>query len=258
MTKTRMKKIFSLAFAVVIVVCTFLFTAMSASAAEAEDIPQTTASGNMYDTCNIYVRSDVYPVVVHTVTYSWKGTNSLAPENNINVVERDVTINSSEEYITANTYSRSTMYFSGTVITSIKCQGYSPSTCSVSFDSSFGSWEGNLLSVNKFDKSTCYFTGYAVEDTSAKTIDISFLGGYDNGYADGYGKGVQDGYDTGYDYGFRQGQTGGNTNTDPGTTDTDNTTQDNEDWKTMLGIGAVLILLALIVLGVSKVSKEIK
>lgn len=256
MTKTRIKKISSLAFAVVIVVCTFLFTATSASASE--DTPQP-ASDLTYENCDVYIRADVYPIVVHYVVYKSNGNNSLTPQNNIAVEEHDVTINSASEYVTLPVYNRLNAYFRGAVITSIKCQGYSPANCSVNFDASFGSWEGNLLTVNKFDKSSTYFNGYAVEDTSSKTIDISFLGGYDNGYSDGYEKGVQDGYDTGYDYGFRLGQAGGNnSNTDTGTTDTDTTVTDNEDWKTVLGIGAVLILLSLIILGVSKVSKEIK
>lgn len=275
MTRTiKFKKILSLVFAVVIVVCTFLVTTLNVSAAE--NTPQTTASGTMYETCNVYVRSDVYPVVVHYVTYTSNGNNSVFPENNIAAEEFDVTINSAEEYITLPVYKWLNAFFRGGVITSIKCKGFSPSTCSVSFDERFGSWEENLLTVNKFDVLSTYFNGYAVEDTSSKTIDISFLGGYDNGYADGYEKGVQDGYDTGYDYGYRIGQesvdnsntgngstsgsTSGSTNgtTDNTTDTTDTQTTDSEAWKSMLGIGGVLILLAIIVLGVTKVSKEIK
>ena len=261
MTKTvRLKKIFSLALAVVIVVCTFLFTATSASAAE-ENTPQTVANENMYDTCDIYVRSDVYPVVIHYVTCELTGS-SLDLSRHYVMNEYDVTLYSETDYITLETtkgYKPLDTHFTGAVITSIKCQGYNPTSCSISFNSYCTSWEGNLLSVNKFDKTTPYFYAYLVEDTSSKTIDTTFLGGYDNGYSDGYEKGVQDGYDTGYDYGFRLGQEGGNnSNTDTGTTDTDTSVTENEDWKTMLGIGAVLILLALIVLGVSKVSKEIK
>ena len=255
MTKTvRIKKILSFTFAVVILVCTFLFTATSASAAE--NTPETIAD-TMYENCNVYVESDVYPVVVHYVVYRYKeNTNILDPVKHIIAEEYDTTLNSAEEFLTLPVNIPNSASFIGGVITSIKCQGYSPATCSVSFDDIFHSWEGNLLSVNKFDKAYTYFNGYAVEDTSSKTIKASFLGGYDNGYSDGYEKGVQDGYDTGYDYGFRIGQAGGEVDTDDNPTDTPTT--ENEDWKTMLGIGAVLILLALIVLGVSKVSKEIK
>ena len=259
MTKTvRLKKIFSLALAVVIIVCTFLFTATSASAAEAENTPQTVANENTYDTCDIYVRSDVYPVVIHYVTCELTGS-SLDLSRHYVMNEYDVTLYSETDYVTLETtkgYKPLDTHFTGAVITSIKCQGYNPTSCSISINSYCASWEGNLLSVNKFDKNNPYFYAYLIEDTSSKTIDTTFLGGYDNGYSDGYEKGVQDGYDTGYDYGFRIGQAGGEVDTDTPTTDTPTT--ENEDWKTMLGIGAVLILLALIVLGVSKVSKEIK
>lgn len=255
MTKvSRTKRILSLVFALVIVVFTFTTITMSASAKEVEETPQP---ATVYDNCNVYIRSDVYPIVVHYVVYTPSGSNSLAFEELYNAQEFDVTINSASDFISLDIYEWKNIYFVGTIITSIKCQGYNPSICSVDLNKSFPSWEENRLSVNKFDKASVYFNGYAVEDTSSKTIDVSFLGGYDNGYSDGYEKGVEDGYNTGYDYGYRIAQEGVNAgNNSDATTDTTDVTTD--EWQTLLGIGAGLILLALIVLGISKAKKQIK
>ncbi len=268
--KSRLKKMLTCVFALSFVICICWLAGGSflvVHAAEIEVNPNDTYyhENNIYDTCDVYFDSDVYPITVHCVNYAYDpNAGELFSYGEYIATEYDVIINSAEDYIRVSTCETEYLknYHYGTVITSIKCKGFSPSTCSVKFTDKFGSWAENMLSVNIHPtNSSVHFFGYGVEDTSVKNISLTFLGGYDNGYSDGYEKGVQDGYDTGYDYGYRLGQEAVNagnnsSNTTTDTTDKPDTTSD--DWKTLLGIGGALILLAVVVLGITKATKQLK
>ena len=270
MTKrSRLKKMLSCVFVLSFVVCICWLAGSSflvVHAAEIEVNPDDNYyhQNNIYDSCNVYFNSDVYPITVHCVNYAFvEKMGGIGTSGTYTATEYDVVIKSAEDYLKVSTCEQTgSGYFYGTVITSIKCKGFSPSSCSVKFTERFGSWADNHLSVNIHPQNAgVHFFGYGVEDTSVKNISLSFLGGYDNGYSDGYDKGVQDGYDTGYDYGYRLGQEAVNagnnsSNTTTDTTDTTDTTSD--DWQTLLGIGAALILLAVIVLGITKATKQLK
>ena len=269
MTKrTRLKKMLSCVFVLSFVICLCWLAGGSflvVHAAEIEGNPQDTYyhKNNIYDTCDVYFDSDVYPITVHCVNYAFdENAGGLGSYGRYIATEYDVTINSAEDYLKVSTCETNSGYFYGTVITSIKCKGFSPSSCSVKFTERFASWADNLLSVNIHNTSGgVHFFGYGVEDTSVKNISLTFLGGYDNGYTDGYEKGVQDGYDTGYDYGYRLGQeavNAGNNNSNTTTDTTDTTEPTDDNWKTLLGIGAALILLSVVVLGITKATKQLK
>ena len=121
--KSRLKKMLTCVFALSFVVCIFWLAGGSflvVHAAEIEVNPNDTYyhENNIYDTCDVYFYSDVYPITVHCVNYAFNETmGGIGTTGTYTVTEYDVVINSSEDYIKVSTCEKtSSGYFYGTVI----------------------------------------------------------------------------------------------------------------------------------------------